>query len=159
MDRGRRERHFHERNLSPTAQHHQSMEECCFCDKTRSGTRCGLGTPRSTLGRWRASPLSVPTPLPTWCGCVRQHGMSLWQSGTKASCVLCITPDAQEAFYVRLLSAFWEIRPIEHTELPPHLRGTEMERQAKVHTKIALWSEFGKENKKMFVHAPGSEEA
>ena len=72
-------------------------------------------------------------------------GMSLKQSGTKATCIVCVTPDAMQSFDTDLLSAFWTIRSIKHADVPTHLQGTEMERLRGVYTKIQVWDEFAGE--------------
>ena len=69
-------------------------------------------------------------------------GIIFLQSGTKATCVLRISPDALRAFDTGLLAAFWDIKHIEHTEMLRLLKGTEMERLKGVCSQITVLSKF-----------------
>ena len=63
-------------------------------------------------------------------------GQSLREHGNKASMVLCINEDTLELPMAQLLNAWWDLYPVKHVELPPHLRGTEQRRLQGVYSKL-----------------------
>ena len=63
-------------------------------------------------------------------------GNSLHEHGVKAKKFLCINNDTQEYNISNLMRAFWQFVPVQHVDLPRHLRGSEQSRLQGVWSKL-----------------------
>ena len=72
-------------------------------------------------------------------------GYSLDHHGVKARKEICVNEDTRENNMHRLLERFWQIIPVQHAELPKHLKGTEIDRLKGVYSKMQTWKIFAGE--------------
>ena len=63
-------------------------------------------------------------------------GNSLQEHGVKAEKLLCINEDTEKNSIAHLMRSFWQFAPVQHVQLPRHLKGSEQARLQGVYSKL-----------------------
>ena len=63
-------------------------------------------------------------------------GNSLQEHGVKAEKLLCINEDTEKNSIAHLMRSFWQFAPVQHVQLPEHLKGSEQVRLQGVYSKL-----------------------
>ncbi len=74
-------------------------------------------------------------------------GRSLSDAQTRAKTFMCVNGDTMQWNTHYLFAKYWDIMLLTHLNIPPALRGTEMERLKRVYRKLQVFKLFDQRDK------------